>query len=94
MPRAVWNGQVIAVSKKIKELEGQKYFPPGSVNKKYLRKSEKHYASSSKGTANYYNVVVEDQVNWDAAWYYPSPREEAKDIKDFIAFRHGVEIED
>lgn len=94
MPKAIWNGTVIAESKEIKEVEGDKYFPPTSVNKKYLRKSEKRFASMDIGIANYFNVVVDNEVNWDGAWYYPSPKEDAKDIKDYIAFWHGVDIEE
>jgi uncharacterized protein (DUF427 family) len=90
MPKAVWNGKIIAESNKIKEIEGDKYFPPNSVNKKYLRKSEKHFASLDKGVANYFNVVVDDEVSWDSAWYYPSPRDEAKSIKDYVSFRNGI----
>jgi uncharacterized protein (DUF427 family) len=94
MAKAIWNGEVIAESKKTREIEGNRYFPPAAVKKKFLKKSEKHYVCPWKGTANYYNVVVDDKVNWDGAWYYPNPTNDARSIKNYIAFWHGVEIQE
>ena len=46
-----------------------------------------------KGTARYYTVVVDRQENLDAAWYYDAPRPAAAQIKDHVAFWHGVKVE-
>jgi uncharacterized protein (DUF427 family) len=43
--------------------------------------------------ASYYDVVVGDSVNRDAAWYYPDPSEQAQRIKGRVAFWHGVKVE-
>ena len=94
MPKAIWNGEVVAESKKIKVVDGNKYFPPDSVNKEYFKKSYTHYVCPIKGTANYFNIAVEDKVNWNAAWYYPNPNKDNQDIKDYIAFSSGVELKD
>jgi uncharacterized protein (DUF427 family) len=37
--------------------------------------------------------VVEGQVNKDAAWYYPTPKEAAKQIQGYVAFWKGVKVE-
>ena len=41
---------------------------------------------------DYYDVVVDEQVNEQAAWYYAEPKQEAENIKGFVAFWKGVEI--
>ena len=93
MPKAVWNGAVLAQSGHCKVVEGNHYFPPDSVNVGYLRPSEKHTACSWKGIASYYDVVVDGETNKDAAWYYPDTKPAADNIKGYIAFWKGVRIE-
>lgn len=90
--KAIWKNAVIADSDDIIKVEGNCYFPPESVNHEYLRESSTHTICSWKGTASYYDVVVDDQVNIDAAWYYPDPKEKAQDIKAYIAFWRGIEV--
>lgn len=90
--KAIWKGKVLAESNETKVVEGNHYFPPDSVHKEYFRHSETHTECVWKGTASYYNVVVNEEVNKDAAWYYPEPTEAAKQIKDHVAFWHGVDI--
>ncbi|UCH48518.1 MAG: DUF427 domain-containing protein [Betaproteobacteria bacterium] len=93
MPRAIWNGQIIAESDNFEVVENNVYFPPHAVRREFLRESEKHTACSWKGTASYYDVVVDGQVNADAAWYYPEVKEAAKNIEGYIAFWRGVKVE-
>jgi len=93
MPRAVWNGVCLAESTATEVVEGNHYFPPGSVERQHLRESDTHTVCSWKGTASYYDVVVGDKVNKDAAWYYPSPLPAAKHIAGHVAFWKGVRIE-
>lgn len=93
MARAIWNGVVIAESDATVMVEGNHYFPPAAVKREYLRESATHTVCPWKGTASYYDVVVEGNVNKDAAWYYPEPKEAAKQIAGHIAFWRGVRVE-
>lgn len=92
MPRAVWNGAIIAESDDTVMVEGNHYFPPGSVDRRYLRPSERTSVCPWKGTAAYYDVVVDGKVNSAAAWYYAEPKDKAAHIKDHIAFWGGVRV--
>ena len=92
MPKAMWNGAILAESDRTTVVEGNHYFPPESLNREYVRGSDTHTVCGWKGVASYYDVVVDGQVNRDAAWYYPTPTEAAKNIKGYFAFWHGVEI--
>ena len=94
MVKAIWNDVVIAESNNCEIVENNYYFPTEDVNKKYLRESDKHSMCPWKGKANYYDVVVNDEVNKDAAWYYPNPKPAAKKIKEYIAFWNGVDIKE
>jgi uncharacterized protein (DUF427 family) len=93
MPRAIWNGAVIAESDQCIVVEGNQYFPPDAVKRQYLRGSATHTLCPWKGTASYYDVVVDGATNKDAAWYYPQPKDAAKQIANYIAFWHGVTVE-
>ena len=93
MPKAIWNGAVLAESNRCEVVEGNQYFPPDAVNRTYFKESATHTVCSWKGTASYYDVVVNGQTNKDAAWYYPEPKDAAKQIKGYIAFWHGVKVE-
>jgi uncharacterized protein (DUF427 family) len=93
MPKAVWNDAVLARSERTEIVEGNHYFPSGSINRQYFKQSPTHTTCPWKGEAHYYDVVVSGQVNKDAAWYYPSPKDAAKNIKDHVAFWKGVQIE-
>jgi len=92
MPKAVFNKTIIAEYDDIILLEGSHYFPPDSVNKQYLRPSKTTTVCPWKGTAAYYDVVVEDKESRDAAWSYPDPSTAALAIKDHVAFGEEVEI--
>ncbi|MBW6497008.1 MAG: DUF427 domain-containing protein [Bacteroidales bacterium] len=90
--KAIWNSKVIAESNETISLEGNEYFPPNSVKKEFLAKSDHHTVCPWKGHASYYDVVVEGAVNKNAAWYYPQPSQKAAQIKDHVAFWRGVQI--
>jgi uncharacterized protein (DUF427 family) len=92
--KAMWKNTVIAESNNCEIVEQNYYFPPEDVNKEYLRDSDTHSTCPWKGKASYYDVVVDDEVNKDAAWFYPNPKSAAKKIKDYVAFWKGVEIEE
>ena len=93
MPKAMWNGTVIAESDRTKVVEGNQYFPPDAVRREHLRESSTHTTCPWKGVASYYDVVVDNEVNKDAAWYYPETKEAANDIRGYIAFWRGVSVE-
>jgi uncharacterized protein (DUF427 family) len=89
---ATWNGAVIAQSDETIIVEGNHYFPPESVDAARLRSSSKHTRCPWKGKADYYDVVVDGNVNTGAAWFYPSPKPAASDIKNYVAFWRGVSV--
>ena len=89
---ASWNGAVIAQSDETIVVEGNHYFPPESVDSAVLETSSQHTRCPWKGTADYYDVVVDGSVNKGAAWFYPSPKPAASDIKNYIAFWRGVRV--
>lgn len=93
MPKAIWNGAVIAESDRCEVVENNYYFPPDAVNKTYLRESSHHTTCPWKGVASYYDIVVDGKVNQNAAWYYPETKSAANNIKGYIAFWKGVEVQ-
>lgn len=93
MPRAIWNGSVLAESDRCEVVEGNRYFPADAVRQEYLRASATHTICPWKGTASYYDVVVDGQTNKDAAWYYPDPKDAARNIAGHVAFWRGVTVE-
>jgi len=93
MPQAVWNGQIIADSDDTILVEANHYFPPESLNRELLQESDLNTVCGWKGTASYFDVVVDGQTNKDAAWYYPSPKDSVSNIRDHVAFWKGVEVQ-
>jgi uncharacterized protein (DUF427 family) len=93
MPRAIWNDLVIAESDDCEVVEDNRYFPAAAVKGEHLRPSETHTYCPWKGTASYYDVVVGEVINRDAAWYYPDPKPAAAAIRGRIAFWKGVRVE-
>lgn len=94
MPRAIWNNAVLAESDRCLVVEGNQYFPPDAIKREFFKPSETHTVCGWKGTASYYDVVVDGQVNKDAAWYYPTPKDAAAQIANYVAFWRGVQIEE
>ncbi len=91
--KAIWNGTVLAESDDTVVVEGNHYFPRDAVNKGYLRPSETRTICPWKGTASYYTLEVDGQTNPDAVWYYPDPKDAARQIRDRVAFWKGVTIQ-
>ncbi len=91
--KATWKGAVLAESDETVVVEGNHYFPAASIKKEHFRESETHTVCPWKGTASYYDVVVGGELNRDAAWFYPQPKDAAKEIKDRVAFWRGVKVE-
>lgn len=93
MAKAIWNGVVLAESDKTIMVEGNHYFPPDAINKEYFKTSDYHTTCPWKGVASYYTVVVNGDENPNAAWYYPTPKDAAKQIANYVAFWRGVKVE-
>lgn len=93
MPKAIWNGTVIAETDAFETVEGNVYFPPDSMKREFFQPSDTHTVCPWKGTASYYTLAVNGQENKDAAWYYPDPKPAAANIKDHVAFWRGVTVE-
>ena len=93
MARALWNNAVLAESDRTVVVEGNHYFPPEALHPEFFRPSATHTVCSWKGTASYYDVEVNGQVNRDAAWFYPTPHDAAKNIAGHVAFWKGVRVE-
>ncbi len=92
MPKAIWNGKVIAESNDTVMIEGNHYFPLESIDPEYFSSSNSQTLCPWKGMASYYNVQVDGEENKNAAWFYPDPSNAAKVIKDRVAFWHGVQV--
>lgn len=94
MPKATWHGAVIAeaASDQVEIVEGNTYFPIAAAHREFLQASDTHTVCSWKGTASYYDVVVAGEVNKDAAWYYPQPKDAARQITGYVAFWKGVQV--
>ena len=95
MPRATWKGALLAdaPAHAVRIVEGNVYFPPSALRADYVRPSATHTVCGWKGTASYYDVVVGDAVNRDAAWFYPETKDAAREIEGWVAFWQGVTVE-
>ena len=89
---ATWNGETIAESDDTVLVDGNHYFPRESVRDEFVSPSSKTSVCGWKGTANYFHVEAGGQTNADAAWYYPEPKDAAKEIAGRVAFWKGVEV--
>lgn len=94
MAKAIWKGKVLAESDEVEVIEGNMYFPPDSIRREFFEESQTRTECAWKGTAHYYHLKVEGEVNVDAAWCYPEPKDAAKNIKGYVAFWRGVEVEE
>lgn len=92
MPKAVWNGAVVAESDDTVVVDGNHYFPRESLNEELLQPSETTSVCGWKGTAEYFTLNVDGKSNPDAAWYYADPKPEAESIRGRVAFWKGVEV--
>jgi len=90
--KATWRGKVLAESDETIVIEGNQYFPPDSINRELVRESNTHTTCPWKGQASYYDVIVDGDSNKDAAWFYPEPKDAAKEIKGHVAFWKGVTV--
>ena len=90
--KAIWNGVTIAESDDTVLVEGNHYFPEGSLDRRYVTFSNHRSSCPWKGMASYYSLMVDGQMNADAVWYYPEPKEAAAHIAGRVAFWKGVKV--
>ncbi len=91
--KAIWKDTVIAESDETIIVEGNHYFPPKSIKQDVFQSNNYHTTCPWKGKASYYDITVNDELNSNAAWYYPNPNSAASNIKDYVAFWKGVQVE-
>ncbi|KQP23503.1 DUF427 domain-containing protein [Pseudorhodoferax sp. Leaf267] len=90
--KAIWNGAVIAQSDDLVVVEGNQYFPMDSLNREYVTFSNHKTTCPWKGQASYFSLLVNGELNTDAAWYYADPKPAAEEVKNRVAFWKGVAI--
>ncbi len=93
MPRALFNGTVIAESDSYESVEGNVYFPPAAIKSEYFVPTERTTVCGWKGTARYFSVSVAGEVAENAAWTYPEPKPDAEHIRGYVAFYPAVTVE-
>jgi len=93
MVKAIWNGKVIAESSDTIVVESNHYFPMESLNRELFKESSYTSVCGWKGTASYFDILVDGKTNLEAAWYYPKPKEAVTQIQDHVAFWKGVKVE-
>jgi len=93
MPKASWNGAILAQATRCETVENNLYFPADALDMAYFKPSTTQSLCPWKGVASYYDIVVGDQVNRDAAWYYPAPKSAAANIANHVAFWRGVKVD-
>jgi len=91
--KAIWNGAVLAESNATVVVEGNHYFPASAIVQEHFQPSATHTVCGWKGTASYYTIDANGKKNQDAAWYYPEPKDAAKEIAGYVAFWKGVTVE-
>ena len=91
--KAIWNGTVIAESDDTVVVENNHYFPRESLREDLIRDSATRTVCGWKGTASYYTLEVDGRSNPDAVWYYPEPKDAARQIAGRVAFWRGVVVE-
>ncbi len=92
--KARWKGVTIAESDDTVVLEGNHYFPESALNREHVSFSNHRTTCPWKGEASYYSLLVDGELNTDAAWYYPNPKPEAESIRGRVAFQRGVTVQE
>ncbi|HEX9951550.1 MAG TPA: DUF427 domain-containing protein [Rubricoccaceae bacterium] len=90
--KAVWNGAVLAESDATVVVEGNHYFPAEALNAALFADSDHRTTCPWKGVAHYKTVVVDGRENANAAWFYPEPKDAAREIAGHVAFWKGVDV--
>jgi len=91
--KAIWNGEVIADSDDTVLVEGNHYFPQSALRSEFVTFSNHRTSCPWKGEAKYLSLLVNGEINADAAWTYPDPKPEAANIRGRVAFWKGVKVQ-
>jgi uncharacterized protein (DUF427 family) len=93
--KAVFDGEVIAESDEVVQIESNWYYPPASVKMDKLTPNPMSTVCPWKGLASYYDVTSPKtgEVRQGGAWQYKEPKPAAKEITGFIAFYPFVQHE-
>lgn len=92
--KAIWKGAILAESDDTVVVEGNHYFPASSLDRSRFEPSDHTSVCSWKGTASYYDVIVDGERNANAAWFYSEPKQAAAQIEGRVSFWRGVEVVD
>lgn len=90
--KAYWNGHLIAESENTIVVEGNHYFPPGSITGDYLNLTHVRSLCPWKGVARYYNLEMEGVNGRQVAWTYRHPFPWIRKIRNHVAFWRGVHV--
>ncbi len=93
MAKAIWHGITIADSDDTVVVEGNHYFPRAALREDLLRDSTARTTCPWKGEASYYSLEHDGRRTEDAVWYYPQPKEAARQVTDRVAFWKDVTVE-
>ena len=91
--KATWKNTLIAESDDTVLVEGNHYFPESALRREFIAFSNHKTSCPWKGQASYYSLLVNGELNTDAAWYYADPKPEAEMVRGRVAFWKGVKIE-
>jgi uncharacterized protein (DUF427 family) len=91
--KATWNNTLIAESDDTVLVEGNHYFPESALRREFITFSNHKTSCPWKGQASYYSLLVNGELNTDAAWFYADPKPEAEMVRGRVAFWKGVTIE-
>ena len=91
--RAVFNGVVLAESDDIVIVDGNPYFPRAAMRAEYFRDSRLTTVCGWKGTARYWDVVVDGEVLQNVVWSYETPKPAAEAIRERFAFYRGKGVD-
>jgi uncharacterized protein (DUF427 family) len=91
--KAIWNNTVIAESDDTVLAEGNHYFPESALKRGFITFGNHRTTCPWKGQASDYSLLVDGELNPDAAWYHADPKAEAEMVRGRVAFWKGAKVE-
>ena len=91
--KAEVDGQVIAESNDVVEVDGYRYFPKSAVRMDCLRKSPRTADDKQcPHGVQFYDVVVDGEQHARNAWSYEAPQPSMRQVAQRIGFWEDVEV--
>jgi uncharacterized protein (DUF427 family) len=91
--KAIWRGQVIAESDRVREVGGYVYFPRESVRMELLERAPKTASDlACPHGVQFYHLAQVDERSERAAWSYEAPRAAMQSVDHWVGFWEDVEI--